>query len=699
MRRGESHETRLRASLGMRAHAHRTREQLHHMHGSHRSFHVKVKDKKKASRKPLSREEQLIQRFEEENGPFQGRKSNTKNTTSLPSLGRMEADLVSETEMDTRNASDAPRSDKPTLENAYREYLWTRTCSVEILVVPATFSDRTFSEAASSLYTTYGVILIGLRSINGNLELNPGPDYIVRGGEAAYIIGRPRDVRLLKQTFDRMARGDGTAPAGASGKTLEYVLDPRLEHSPFAPRSLRKSAADESFLESVKAAAEATLQERDPFEDMKNSHHINSTPRTYAEAQNLPTSKPQATPKEGPRSSKYTTFAASGSGSNWSVPAFTASSSTSFINPFGPSSTPNRRQQLASLSTSQLALPKTGMVSPPLQPLHGQSTSAPTEDGPSPLIAPTTSYQTPPTSYGPSQPPTSTNSIGLNDHIIFCSHTPDIDWFSLVKPLRSKLVSLQRAIVLVTEYPISEEQWEWISFFPNVWVVEGSPLVASDLAHAQIEFSNTIVVLSSPRIATDETVLDEKAIVVYNSVKAHFSHKRIFLDLAKPSNSRLVAPEVGRVGIYENPEFIAGHLYDVALHDTIMAKSFDMPFLMDLIHALLSCNEKGASLVTVPVPESCRGAHFEALFSAFPECVPLGLLRRNPIAALRKFPYACICPPQSALIGSKDQVFLLAPPVFMLRRAAKASRKERRKSHTSASASAPYGAGPKSRPF
>ena len=231
--------------------------------------------------------------------------------------------------------------------------------------------------------------------------------------------------------------------------------------------------------------------------------------------------------------------------------------------------------------------------------------------------------------------------------------------------------------MIVTEYPIEESYWEWLSFFPNVWVVEGSPLVASDLARAQIDTSHTIVVLSSPRLGDDEAVLDEKAIVVYNSVKAHFSHKRIFVDLAKPSNSRLVAPEVGRVGIYENPEFIAGHVYDASLHDTIMAKSFDMPFLMDLTHTLLNCNDDGVSLVTVPIPETCRGSHFESLFSAFPECIPLGLLRRNPIAALRKFPYVCLCPPQSALIGSKDQVFLLAPKAFMLRRSAKQAKKKR----------------------
>jgi hypothetical protein len=724
MRRGESHETRMRAASSSSrpgSTSFRSREQLHHMHGSHRSFHVKSKDKKKKSKSPISKEEMLLKRFQEEHGPWNGGPKSEKVPQSINGDS-------SESEMSDRGNQGTTRTDRPTLENAYREYLWTRTCSLEILVVPATFADRTFSEAASSLYTTYGVILVGLRSLNGNLELNPGPEYIVRGGEAAYIIGRPRDVRLLKQTFDRMARGDGTAPAGASGKTLEYALDPRLEQSPHAPRSLRKSTADDSFVESVKAAAEATLQERDPFEDLKNSYHVSSVPRTYEEAQNIPSNKPPAAPKEGPRSSKYTTFTPSNSGLNWAGPPALASQSASYLSSsyvapssFGPT-TPHisTRRTAASSSSSHIAV-SFGAQSPPATRSMGpsataaakgtgasrttgtgQSTSAPLES-PSPLSTPSVTWQHTPessSSFGPAAPSaaSSEESSGLHDHVIFCSHTEDIDWYSLVKPLRSKLLSQQRAVVLVTEYPVGEEQWEWLSYFPNVWVVEGSPLVASDLARAQIETSNTIVILSSPRLAEDETVLDEKAIVVYNSVKAHFSHKRIFLDLAKPSNSRLAAPEVGRVGIYENPEFIAGHLYDCALHDTIMAKSFDMPFLMDLTRALLSSNETGASLITVPVPESCKGAHFEALFSAFPECVPLGLLRRNPIPALRKFPYVCICPPQSALIGSKDQVFLLAPQVFMLRRAAKLNRRRAAKG-SSASASAPYSSAPRSKAF
>lgn len=660
----------------------------------------------------------------------------------------------SEYEMKSINAQQdgGITGDRPTLENAYREYLWTRTCTLEILVIPATFAERTFSEASSSLYSTYGVLLIGVRAMSGQLQLNPGPDYTMRGGEAAYLIGRPRDVRLLKQTFERMARGDGTAMlAGASGKTYEYALDPRLEHSPFAPRALRRSAADESFVESVQAAAAVTIHDVDPFEALKATHHILDKPRSYdLDAKHLPKAggeQVQERVREGPRVDRWHTFAPSHnqhlhpmatSASSTSLSGHgpvPSSSSSSNISPstaasFGPPTPASRPKPAAShgshgsyhhvgssLSTHHGMAPSSsfaasaahhqlhfGITPSPSTSSAGTSPYSVTESvgssmspgGPqsfspsnmltSPLMGspPVASSMHHPDG-GPQMParaPTHDFPNGLTDHIIFCSHMAAVDWHSLIKPLRSRLVTIQRAIVIVTEYEIDEEQWEWLSYFPNVFVVEGSPLVASDLARAQIETCHTIIVLSSPRVGDDESVLDEKAIVVYNSVRAHFSHKRILLDLAKPTNSRLVAPEVGRVGIYENPEFIAGHLYDCSLHDTIMAKSFDMPFLMELMQSLLTVQNSGVSLVTVGVPEQCRGAHFDSLFSAFPDCIPVGLLRRNPVPALRKFPYVCICPPQSAIVGSKDQIYLLAPTSFMLKRAAKYAKRRSRSSST-----------------
>lgn len=848
LRRGESHDARIRAAFSGRGPSYRT--QPHRTHGSHRSFHYTKQPKidkitglskhsyassyydSKESRRKSSTNASSQSSSQSSFGPSSSssKQASFKDTTSsmpiypssTPSsihvssttpfapvlkvaslkkylspsdaaalgegpqkkLPQQQEDLPRAT-MDDDDGFDEPTAtivggdniemksldgssgnsgmgggDRPSLENAYREYLWTRTCTVEILVMPATFSDRTFSEASSSLYSTYGVLLIGVRAMSGQLQLNPGPDYEVQGGEAAYLIGRPRDVRLLKQTFERMARDDGTGFRMATGKTLEYALDPRLEHSPFAPRSLRKSAADDSFVESVQAAAAVTIHDIDPFEALKTTHHILDKPRSYQDdATHLPkpgggsgrgnTSSSEKETK-GPRTDRWHTFAPhtstmTPSSSSSSFLVSTGGAHPSAIHPsaihhhhpslhhhphgphpmnFGPPTPASRprsyssskdhisasaaaasvaKHGLGSQSTSPLLFgssPLSGAPSSSSQPhlphLHHQHqhfSSPPGDFSPSGSILTSPLAASPPVNpsdpysqqqQAPPKPSAPTHDFpnGLTDHIIFCSHTAAVDWHSFIKPLRSRLVTLQRAVVIVTEYEIEEEQWEWLSYFPNVFVVEGSPLVASDLARAQIETCHTIIVLSSPRVGEDEAVLDEKAIVVYNSVRAHFSHKRILLDLAKPTNSRLVAPEVGRVGMYENPEFIAGHLYDCSLHDTIMAKSFDMPFLMELMQVLLTVQNSGVSLVTVPVPEQCRGAHFDSLFTAFPDCVPVGLLRRNPIPALRKFPYVCICPPQTALIGSKDQVYLLAPTSFMLNRASKYAK--RRASRASA---------------
>lgn len=858
LRRGESHDARIRAAFSARGASFRT--QLHRTHGSHRSFHyTKSKDRKqdKAIYKEEAKHASMLLKFAQSNrkqqqallqqqneasskdsksqkdskdsksssssasmpiypsadslgsssgsptssfgpsppllnrhnlgsdasshgssyrrDPFDPPSSEDASSASHADHHHMHEELRGENPSSTSSSSSSSSSggDRPTLENAYREYLWTRTCGVEMLIIPATFAERTFSEASSSLYSTYGVLLIGVRALNGALQLNPGPDYVVRGGEAAYLIGRPRDVRQVRQTFERMARGDGTGTSGSSGKTLEYALDPRLEHSPFAPRSLRRSAADDSFVESVHAAAAVTIQEHDPFEEMKSTHHILTVPRLYVEALILPTAKAKAEekPKEGPRLDRFTTFAphpshsqshpmsnVSGSTTTASGTLATSSSAQHIIAPstFGPPTPASRSRPSAPVSSSfssfshlqqqqqhvPSAMLPTGIStspqsvsfsptsgaqhvfgSPPFDSATGHSSSSARAHSSSDVhrAEGTTTMQTlfdpasrsfvtipVPSSSLPPTPASNTTlqghseyPAGLHDHIIFCSHSDAVDWHSLIKPLRSKMVTVQRAVVIVTEFPIDEEQWEWLSYFPNLWVVQGSPLVASDLAHAQIESCHTIIVLSAPRLTEDEAVLDEKAIVVYNSVRAHFSHKRIFLDLSKPNNSRLVAPEVGRVGIYENPEFIAGHLYDCSLHDTIMAKSFHMPFLMDLTQSLLTVNNSGVSLVTVPVPEQCRGAHFDALFSSFPDCIPVGLLRRNPVPALRKFPYVCICPPQTAIVGSKDHVFLLAPTAFLLKRAAKFAK---RRSHSARSSSShpssnaslpPHGFGPK----
>lgn len=115
------------------------------------------------------------------------------------------------------------------------------------------------------------------------------------------------------------------------------------------------------------------------------------------------------------------------------------------------------------------------------------------------------------------------NSIEVINHIVVCGIHSAIYHFIL--PLRARYLKNIQYIVIISDEPIRPEIWESISRFPNILLINGSPLSQETLIKANIHYADKAVILGhDSTLGSDyenkaDEMLDSETIFIYKAIK------------------------------------------------------------------------------------------------------------------------------------------------------------------------------------
>lgn len=88
------------------------------------------------------------------------------------------------------------------------------------------------------------------------------------------------------------------------------------------------------------------------------------------------------------------------------------------------------------------------------------------------------------------------NKLIALDHIIICGNTQN--FIDFIKPLRAKHLPKAKCptIVILSKEVPDDKLWSTISFFEQIYIVEGDPMKKEDLQRAGIKNATKVVILS-----------------------------------------------------------------------------------------------------------------------------------------------------------------------------------------------------------
>ena len=125
------------------------------------------------------------------------------------------------------------------------------------------------------------------------------------------------------------------------------------------------------------------------------------------------------------------------------------------------------------------------------------------------------------------------DSTEVTNHIVVCGLHPSIYYFLL--PLRANyLKEYQYVVILSPEKP--SDIWEFISRFPKIMHIKGSPLLREDLIRANINFADKAVILGQDMENTAQSgildgMLDAESIFIYKAIKKCKKNVQIMVEL------------------------------------------------------------------------------------------------------------------------------------------------------------------------
>ena len=240
--------------------------------------------------------------------------------------------------------------------------------------------------------------------------------------------------------------------------------------------------------------------------------------------------------------------------------------------------------------------------------------------------------------------------VEFSGHIIVCGSLRGLQHF--LYPLRLRSLACIVPIVILHPSPPSDEDWQSIAPFPNVYYVRGSPLKLTDLRHAGVARCDTIVVFLGDRHDPDDLLADADAIFICKSVESRFANVVPMIELAHGGNielfsqkdnwqnarmqrmrkllndtgltfqerwlmlnriskeystnpsfgkslSRIVTSErpnsqLGKTGLtpfpsyHFEPYFASGHIFTVSIVDSLLSQEYYKPFMLTIVQ-LLAC--------------------------------------------------------------------------------------------------------------
>ena len=214
--------------------------------------------------------------------------------------------------------------------------------------------------------------------------------------------------------------------------------------------------------------------------------------------------------------------------------------------------------------------------------------------------------------------------------------------------MRARYLKNIQYIVIISDEPIRSEICESVSRFPNILLINGSPLNQESLLKANINYANKAVILGhDSKLEGDldqinNEMLDLETIFIYKAIKKWNNDIQIMTELFNSSNIEFLLPKS-----QTNFDYRFSNLYAVrSIYFSNYRYSY-LPVILkstycDLLQQILKYTSSPdnevmipnhdlcqSNLWQIPVPEECIGKTWEELFLHYLErdLICLGLYR------------------------------------------------------------------------
>ncbi|GBG31892.1 Calcium-activated potassium channel subunit alpha-1 [Hondaea fermentalgiana] len=283
----------------------------------------------------------------------------------------------------------------------------------------------------------------------------------------------------------------------------------------------------------------------------------------------------------------------------------------------------------------------------------------------------------------------------FNKHIVVFGEVSQL--YNFVLPLRrKKLGEIVPIVVVHTRLP-SEQEWQAIARFDELYFMQGSSLDVHDLRRVSIRHASRAVLFAKVNELgqmPSEALVDADSVFAYSIIAKDCPDVQINVELAVQTNISYLADEdkLRSCGIKASdrymyvPPFAAGQIYTSSVLDTLSGQSYYNHKLIDILHQLvIGQSPESASrwqqetghlvanaihsseLHMIPVPPELHNKTYGDLVGYLnkQEIIPLGLRRGVLQERQNVMPYVVTNPPRDMEIKRIDKVFVLSrePPV------------------------------------
>ena len=261
----------------------------------------------------------------------------------------------------------------------------------------------------------------------------------------------------------------------------------------------------------------------------------------------------------------------------------------------------------------------------------------------------------------------------IKDHIILClfanGNSPLLGLHTFLKPLRSKHLPQDsiKPVVIVCEKAFIEKEWPIIRKIPKVYLVEGSPLLWSNLRAARVTHCCVCVVLTvlDTSNGNERAIDDKEAILCSLSIQKRLKKIKkkvlIITDLRQESNVQFLDfgdEDDPDERIYKAQPFACGEAFSVSMFDSITSSVFHSPGTLYLVEDLIHSSK--FQVVLLPVSSTnfsgrTFGDFYEAMLHEGNLC--LGLSRK--LTPYGNQNYIITCPDSKLELEETDSGFIL----------------------------------------
>ncbi|KAJ3414468.1 potassium channel, sub T, member 2 [Chytridiales sp. JEL 0842] len=283
-------------------------------------------------------------------------------------------------------------------------------------------------------------------------------------------------------------------------------------------------------------------------------------------------------------------------------------------------------------------------------------------------------------------------------HLLVC--TGDYNVFKFLCSMRAshRLSDEYYPIVLLCTVPPTDEEFEYLNRFPDIYFVIGDPRFKRDLLRAGLNGAEKVLIMNLTGRDTDD-FSDSGALMVSHLIYSMYSSKgqkkTVILDLSRRTNINYLSPAAKKskktiqsqsaisttlvdegLDYLSAPVFAAGRVIVASMLDCMLYQLVKNPTVLEVVKQLCGVrtakdvkldkqmNINPAHLCQVNVPDSLVGRPFVELFDEFSirhGVVPIGIYRASDNDGLgNRLPFVYTNPLASLLLKENDVVYVLA---------------------------------------